>query len=180
MFDRILAAMDTSAIGKDVFEEALCLAKVNKARLMLLHVLSGEAEGSAGVPIFPTMGYYPGVSDRTLELYQQQWQEMEKHGLDLLRSYTDQATAAGVTTEFNQCVGSPGRIICNTARDWQANLIVIGRRGLSGLSELLLGSVSNYVLHHAPCSVLTVQHRVSTHSEATQKEQTKEKLQISS
>ncbi|WP_289500341.1 universal stress protein [Gloeocapsopsis sp. IPPAS B-1203] len=177
MFDRILVAMDTSAIGKDVFEEALCLATVSHARLMLVHVLSGEVEGSSSVPIFPTMGYYPGVSDRTLELYQQQWQEMEKYGLELLRSYTQQATAAGITTEFHQCAGSPGRTICRTAGDWKADLIVIGRRGLSGLSELLLGSVSNYVLHHAPCSVLTVQHRVSTHPEATQKDDTIENLQ---
>lgn len=179
MFDRILVAMDTSAIGKDVFEEALYLAKASNSRLMLLHVLSGEVEGSSSVPIFPTMGYYPGVSDRTLELYQQQWQAMEKSGLELLRSYTDQATATGISTEFNQCAGSPGRTICNTARNWKANLIVIGRRGLSGLSELLLGSVSNYVLHHAPCSVLTVQHRVSAHPEATQQEQTIEEIQIS-
>lgn len=180
MFDRILVAMDTSAIGKDVFEEALCLAKVSNARLMLLHVLSGEAEGSASVPIFPTMGYYPGVSDRTLELYQQQWQEMEKYGLELLRSYTSQANTAGITAEFHQCAGSPGRIICKTARDWKADLIVIGRRGLSGLSELLLGSVSNHVLHHAPCSVLTVQHCANLNLEVAQQEQTSENLQISS
>jgi nucleotide-binding universal stress UspA family protein len=32
----------------------------------------------------------------------------------------------------------------------------MGRRGRTGLSELFLGSVSNYVTHHAPCSVLTL------------------------
>ncbi|NEO65320.1 MAG: universal stress protein, partial [Moorea sp. SIO4G2] len=36
-------------------------------------------------------------------------------------------------------------------------LIVLGRRGLGGLKEMVLGSVSNYVVHHAPCSVLVVQ-----------------------
>lgn len=40
------------------------------------------------------------------------------------------------------------------ARNWQADVIVIDRRGIS---ELLMGSVSNYVLHHAQCSVFTVQ-----------------------
>ncbi len=41
-----------------------------------------------------------------------------------------------------------------------ADLIVVGRRGRSGLSELILGSASNYVLHHAPCSVLTLQGKI--------------------
>ncbi|NEO28803.1 MAG: universal stress protein, partial [Kamptonema sp. SIO4C4] len=35
--------------------------------------------------------------------------------------------------------------------------VIIGRRGRVGLSEILLGSVSNYVLHHAPCAVMVVQ-----------------------
>jgi nucleotide-binding universal stress UspA family protein len=43
------------------------------------------------------------------------------------------------------------------ARTWNADLIVIGRRGLRGLAEMFLGSVSNHVIHHAHCSVLVVQ-----------------------
>ncbi|MEA5469202.1 universal stress protein [Spirulina sp. 06S082] len=42
-------------------------------------------------------------------------------------------------------------------KSWQADLIAIGRCGHSGLTELFLGSVSNYVLYHAFCSVLIVQ-----------------------
>lgn len=80
--------------------------------------------------------------------------------MELLRSRTRKAMAAGVSTEFTQLAGSPGKTICDLASDWGADLIVMGRRGRSGLSELILGSVSNYVLHHARCSVLTVQHPV--------------------
>ncbi|RMG10302.1 MAG: universal stress protein, partial [Cyanobacteria bacterium J055] len=36
-------------------------------------------------------------------------------------------------------------------------LIIVGRRGRQGIEEAVLGSVSNYVVHHAPCSVLAIQ-----------------------
>jgi glycosyltransferase involved in cell wall biosynthesis len=41
--------------------------------------------------------------------------------------------------------------------NWDADLVVMGRRGLSGIKEMFLGSVSNYIIHHVPCSVLIVQ-----------------------
>ena len=152
MFHKILVAMDDSAIGESVFDEALALAKATMSSLMLLHVLSFEEKGN------PNLGYYPGLSVKTLELYQEQWKSLEKYGLELLRSHAAQATAVGVSTEFTHNFGSPGKTICNLARNWGADLIVVGRRGHAGLSELILGSVSNYVLHYAPCSVLTVQY----------------------
>ena len=166
MFHKILVAMDTSAIAKDVFDQALSLAKPIKARLMLLHVISPEEDGSLNMPILPSLEYYPVVSDKTREIYRQQWQAFEKQGLELLRSHMDQATVAGVNTEFTQNTGSPGRTICDLARTWGADLIVMGRRGRSGLGELILGSVSNYVLHHAPCSVLAVQYPVKTSTQS--------------
>lgn len=168
MFNKIIVAIDSSVMSRHVFAQALDLASANNARLMLLHVLSGEQEGGPNLPLFPTIGYYPGISDRTLELYRQQWQTLEQQGLEMLRDFAAQATAAGVVTEFSQTAGNPGRTICDIAASWQADLIAIGRRGLSGLSELFLGSVSNYVLHHAPCSVLTIQGSAIGTQELTQ------------
>lgn len=168
MFQKVLVAIDTSTIAKHVFAQALSLAKALNADILLLHVLSGEQEGSPNMPILPSFGYYPGVSEKTLNIYQQQWQALEKQGLEMLRSHAEKALAVEVKAEFSQNVGSPGRTICEVARSWDADLIIMGRRGRSGLSELLLGSVSNYVLHHAPCSVLTVQHPVEPGAEATQ------------
>ena len=62
----------------------------------------------------------------------------------------------GISTESKCEVGHPGALIRDLAKDWNADLIVMGRRGLSSLQEVFLGSVSNYILHHAPCSVLVV------------------------
>ena len=53
-------------------------------------------------------------------------------------------------------------MICELAKFWNADLIIMGRRGRSGLAEVFLGSESNYVLHHAPCSVQIVHLPVSS------------------
>lgn len=160
MFHKILAAMDTSSGSQYVFDQALSLAKANNANLMLLHVLSAEEVSVTNAPILPGLEYYTPVIQRNLTLYQEQIEAVEKHGLELLQSHTDTATTAGVCTEFTQLYGNPGRAICDLAFNWCSDLIVMGRRGRSGLTEFLLGSVSNYVMHHAPCSVLIVQHPV--------------------
>lgn len=172
MFHKILVAIDTSALAKDVFDEALFLATASKASLTLLHVLSGEEQGRQNIPILPRQDYYPYpvMSKKTLEFNQEQWEALEKQGLDLLQSFTDEAHNTGVSTQFIQSSGNPGQIICNVAGTWGADLIVVGRQGLSGLSELAVGSVSNYVLYHAPCSVLIVQHVLKTNTESAQDE----------
>lgn len=158
MYKKVLVAMD-AASSQQVFDTAVSLAKANNANLMLLHVLSEEEVGSP-TPILPSLEYYPSVHEKNWELYQEQRKACAKQGLEMLRSRQEQAAAAEVSAEFTQLSGSPGRAICELARNWGADLIITGRRERSGLSELFLGSVSNYVLHHAPCSVLIVQHPV--------------------
>ena len=56
-------------------------------------------------------------------------------------------------------VGEPRSIILDTAKDWGADLIVLGSHGRRGLDHFLLGSVSEAVAIHAPCSVCVVRDR---------------------
>jgi nucleotide-binding universal stress UspA family protein len=100
-----------------------------------------------------------------MQIYWDRLREQEQAGLERLRSLEAEAIAAGVSTEFTQNLGDPGRLICELAKSWNADLIIIGRRGLSGLGEFWLGSVSNYVLHHAPCHVLTIQGIAQTQTQ---------------
>lgn len=162
MFHNILVAMDNSTMGKHVFNEALSLAKATGARLMLLHVLTPSEENYPEMPFLYNRDYCPQIQDDIVKAYVQKLE----HGLNILRSRTDEATALGVSAEFSQIPGTPGHAICDLARTWGADLIVIGRRGLSGLKEAILGSVSNYVTHHAPCSVLTI-NQVSSSNQGT-------------
>lgn len=162
MFKKIIIALDNSEVNKQVFEQALVLAKIAPASLMLVHVLSPEETGSPNIVMFPNFDYYSGLNSQSFELYQKQWESARKEGLRMLQSFSAQANTAGISAEFTQNAGSPGRVICDMAQIWDADLIVMGSRGRSGLTELLLGSVSNYVLHHAPCSVHIVHLSAST------------------
>ncbi len=157
MFSKILVAMDMSSMGKEVFEKALSLAQTHQSSLLLLHVLSSE-ESNSPMPVPPDLRQlYPAVgNDLTLEMWRKQWEDFEQQGIDTLEARITKAKQAGVKGTYQQVSGSPARTICKIARQEQIDLIVIGHRGLSGLGELLLGSVSNYVFHHAPCSVLIV------------------------
>ncbi len=168
MFHKILVALDKSEFRKPVFHEALDLAKVCNSTLKLLHVLSLEEQDDLSIPISTTRKYFQAFDNRILEIYQERWDTWEAQGLELLRSLQSQANDAGVSAEILQYSGTPGKIICDVARSWEADLIVLGRRGYSGIKELLLGSASNYVLHHAPCSVLIVQGSILHKTEVTE------------
>ena len=72
-----------------------------------------------------------------------------------------QATAstlrgAGMQAEAQVEDGSPAHRLIQAAADWDADMIVVGSRGETGLERLLVGSVSRAVLYHASCSVLIV------------------------
>jgi nucleotide-binding universal stress UspA family protein len=142
MFTKILTAIDNSTLGNQVFNQALSLAHSFNAQLLLLHVLSDEEVG------------YPDVHNLADHL--ERWEASKQTGLQMLEGHLKTAIAAGVKTTIAQTPGTSGKTICETARSEQADLIVVGHRGLSGMKELVQGSVSNYLVHHAPCAVLTV------------------------
>lgn len=168
MFQKILATLDKSEISKHVFEEALELAKSNSASLMLLHVLSVVDEDDSFIAEHTSLNSDLEVNSAAIDRFYQQWRTHENQGLELLRSHAAEAIVAGINTESIQCFGDRGACICAVARAWSADLIVVGRRRLSVLRELLPGSVSSYVLHHAPCTVMTVQYPVKKDTHTTQ------------
>lgn len=67
--------------------------------------------------------------------------------------------------------GSPKHLIVQTAKDWQADLIVMGSHGRSGIGQFLLGSVSMSVLSAAPCSVMVVKLAKESMEETKQEQE---------
>jgi nucleotide-binding universal stress UspA family protein len=153
MFEKVLVAIDDSESSQTIFEQAIAFAQVNHSKLMLLHTVVPTDEIYPGNP-------YIGTPPSAVQAYLDRWHQREAEGLEKLKSMASAANALGISTEFTQSMGDPGTSICALATTWNADLILIGRRGLKGFNEFLMGSVSNYVLHHAPCHVLTIQHGV--------------------
>lgn len=194
MFQKILVAIDNSAISEQVFNTALSLAKTMEATLILLHFLSVEEKQTPDIPRISLSYYSKEMNQQIMMCEQKQWETFEKQWLDFLRSAqrcdntkkepssarssgtdplqrsrTQKATFAGINTQFMQNFGSPGKTIRELARTWGADLIVIGHRGHSGINNLAMESVSNYLFHNAPCSVLVVQPQNSNDPEIIQK-----------
>lgn len=156
MTNKILVALDNSAMSRSVFNEALAIAKATESHLRVLHVIPLGKE---------TIQDSPGhLADLNPFLFDQREDSTREDSQ--FRKYVSEAVHQGTHTEFFQYFGDPGQIICNFALVWEADLIVVGRRGHSSLSELLLGSVSDYVVHHAPCSVHIVHHLEHDQSKA--------------
>ncbi len=158
MFTKILVSIDDSDMTQYIVDEAVSLAKAKGGSLMFLHVISLYDNEPLFDPLFMESTMLNSelnneAHNKSLKV----WEEFKQGKKNWLGSLCESATSSGVKAEFNLSIGEPSKKICDISRSWNAELIVIGRRGRRGLTEMFLGSVSNYVVHHAPCSVLTVQ-----------------------
>jgi nucleotide-binding universal stress UspA family protein len=74
----------------------------------------------------------------------------------VLKRAAGDALSKGVEAETHAREGHPAEVIIDIANQEQADLIVVGSRGLTGIKRYLLGSVSSKVSEHAPCNVMIV------------------------
>jgi len=88
--------------------------------------------------------YGPELDDRL--------EQAEKWVKEIAQSLT--AMGFRVTTDVEQ--GDVREVILDAAKAWPADLILIGSHGTSGVQRFLLGSVAEFVAHHADCSVQIV------------------------
>jgi nucleotide-binding universal stress UspA family protein len=154
MFEKILIAIGNSAESQIILDSGLTLAEKLDAKVLLLHVMNPLTSTSFS-PLVG--GMFPLVNDVAIAQYTKEWKECERQGLEQLQAYAAQAKERGMDVEISQNLGDSGRMICEVAKSWSADTIVMGRNQKSMLSEIWVGSTSNYVLHHAPCSTLVVQ-----------------------
>lgn len=141
-FKRILVAVDDSECAARAADVGVELAKSLKAQVGFVHVFDPSVGPGAtwGVP-----------ADRLTEMSEQ----AAKH---LVAAFRERTLIRSGVREFVDS-GKPASKIIEIANSWHADLIVMGSHGRGKMEGLLMGSVSQEVLHHARCPVLVVQAR---------------------
>jgi len=86
-------------------------------------------------------------------------QEMTKRATQLTTSTAETLKQKGLTVDSAVRDGDARSVIVDEARNWSADLIVLGSHGYTGIKRLLLGSVALSVVSHAPCSVEVVRQQ---------------------
>ena len=80
----------------------------------------------------------------------------EEHAEEALTIIQALLPTADTDLTTHVAVGAADKIIIETAQEWNADLIVVGSHGYGFWERTMIGSVSDSVIHHAPCSVLVV------------------------
>lgn len=164
MFKNILVGMDCTVQSQHSFNDALALAKATGANLKLVHVFSFDEQCELWW-LSPLRDENPNY--KLLDHLVDRWQTFLNERQEILGQCQAKAAAAGVSAvlDLEPYSGRPGVVLCEVARQWPADLVAVGHHDklqdkLRDLGELRLGSVSEYVLHNAPCSVL-IDHQSS-------------------
>lgn len=82
--------------------------------------------------------------------------EVTRHHQELCMKAEAELRKAGFPTAVKVLPGDPREVLVDTVRAENAELLVVGSHGRTGIPKLLLGSVASHVVAHAPCDVLVV------------------------
>ena len=144
MFNRIVVGTDGSETAGEAVRQAVDLAKLAGAQLSIVSA-------------------YAPVSKRRLQSEQEgapadvQYEIGPREDVNLvLDAAAASAKKEGLDVQTHPVEGDPAEAVLNVAEETEADLIVVGNKGMTGARRFLLGSVPNNVSHHAPCSVMIV------------------------
>lgn len=154
MFERILVPLDGSEHSLRALEMAKQIAKEFGGKIALIHVYSVAVR-----PIIvpePSTFSPAGVSVITAEEASKVAEAVREVGRRVLAEGEQKAKAEKVQVETMLVEGHAVQEIVRAAKEGKFDLIVIGAKGISRIRELLLGSVTDGVIHHAACPVLVV------------------------
>jgi nucleotide-binding universal stress UspA family protein len=135
----IAVATDGSQAAREAVRHAAVLAKVCSASLRVLYVVN--------IHISFHLGTYQQMA---LDILEEEGKKAVDQALKIAKEIGVQDVKGRVLS------GNPRQCILSWAKEEGADLIVLGSHGYSRIGALMLGSVADFVVHNAPCSVLLV------------------------
>src|SRR3954452_25053427 len=144
MFGSIVVGTDGSTTAREAVRQAIELARTVNARIHLVSAYEPVSESR--------------LRDERQEVPEDaQWMVNAREDVDAaLKESAAPLEEEGLSVERYAREGDPADAILDVAEEKNADLIVVGNKGMTGAKRFLLGSVPNKVSHHAPCSVLII------------------------
>jgi nucleotide-binding universal stress UspA family protein len=144
MFGSIVVGTDGSATAGEAVRQATELARSVGATIHLVSAYEPVPEGRLR-------------DERQAVPEDMQWMVNPREDVNTtLEESAESLAADGIKVETYSREGDPADAILDVAEEQQADLIVVGNKGMTGAKRFLLGSVPNKVSHHAPCSVMII------------------------
>jgi len=139
MVPKILVPIDDSRTSEETVRAIIENRDRFPCGLTLLHVVDTEKLAYRMIPDFQV----EMIRERAAEA-----------GNQLLKSRREVFREAGLDTEIRLEFGAPREVICRLANEEDFHLLIIARRAMGEIRDVLFGSVANHVLHHVRCPVL--------------------------
>ena len=136
MYQKILLAYDGSPDGREALAQAKNLASISGATVRVLAII----DPSENMLVVEGMSFIPGNQRFVTQ--------------SVLDAGVKRLQGAGCAATNDVKYGNPAEQIVLSAREMEADLIVVGHRDQGSLARWLNGSVGASILHHPPCSVL--------------------------
>jgi len=144
MYSKVLVPVDGSYASNLALMEAIKLAKSMGSKLLLLHVIDEFVMD----PVYGGTTYYPQLVESLRELGKKTLQDAEA----VVRKHALEPASLLIETMGHRVA----QLVVEKAREWPADLIVMGTHGRRGIARLAMGSDAEMVLRTAPVPVLLI------------------------
>jgi nucleotide-binding universal stress UspA family protein len=145
-FSKILVGIDGSSDSMKAADEAIAIAKLHGASLLIVHVIPSQmrvGEYSSSVAA-PTSDEYLRRADKAADIW---FDKIKTNAREVGIQAKTRVISSGYTV---------GQVILDLAEEEKVDLVVVGTRGMTGFKKLLLGSVALEVVTYSDCTVMVV------------------------
>lgn len=155
---KVLIAVDEKCVAEDLLEFVSKHKWKAGCEFIVVHAVDNLMPGSYMTVLPP---------DLLKEIEKENWSQAENLVRKIALALRDRLHLPSISELIIS--GNPGPSIVNTAREKNADLVIVGCHNRRGFERFIMGSVSSYVCSHAPCSVLVIYPKLAKSKESDTK-----------